>query len=202
MAARARRRLPLLQGAQHLSRSPSSSTLRRRPGQLHGILFDADNPCARVLRRGAEHRRLHPLHRRGGSPAGSRSRCSQPPDPRAAAIRTLMLTPWIVRASSSRCCGSSVAERRRDCHKILVDYTGCAPTPRVAVGRELALRDHNPIVWRGLPFAMLIFFAGLQAIPPNCAEAAAIDGAGPPALPPHHAAAAAAADPPSNCCSA
>ena len=36
-----------------------------------------------------------------------------------------------------------------------------------------------PSIWRGLPFAMLIFFAGLQAIPPELAEAAAIDGAGP-----------------------
>ena len=36
-----------------------------------------------------------------------------------------------------------------------------------------------PSVWRGLPFAMLIFFAGLQAIPPELGEAAAIDGAGP-----------------------
>ena len=36
-----------------------------------------------------------------------------------------------------------------------------------------------PSIWRGLPFAMLIFFAGLQAIPHELGEAAAIDGAGP-----------------------
>ena len=35
-----------------------------------------------------------------------------------------------------------------------------------------------PSVWRGLPFAMLIFLAGLQAIPRELHEAAAIDGAG------------------------
>jgi multiple sugar transport system permease protein len=36
-----------------------------------------------------------------------------------------------------------------------------------------------PSVWRGLPFAMLIFLAGLQAMPQELHEAAAIDGAGP-----------------------
>jgi multiple sugar transport system permease protein len=36
-----------------------------------------------------------------------------------------------------------------------------------------------PSVWRGLPFAMLIFLAGLQAMPRELFEAAAIDGAGP-----------------------
>jgi multiple sugar transport system permease protein len=33
-------------------------------------------------------------------------------------------------------------------------------------------------VWRGLPFAMLIFLAGLQAMPHELHEAASIDGAG------------------------
>ena len=36
-----------------------------------------------------------------------------------------------------------------------------------------------PSIWRGLPFAMLIFLAGLQAMPQELHEAAAIDGAGP-----------------------
>jgi multiple sugar transport system permease protein len=35
-----------------------------------------------------------------------------------------------------------------------------------------------PSIWRGLPFAMLIFLAGLQAMPGELHEAAAIDGAG------------------------
>jgi multiple sugar transport system permease protein len=36
-----------------------------------------------------------------------------------------------------------------------------------------------PTIWRGLPFAMLIFLAGLQSVPKELHEAAAIDGAGP-----------------------
>jgi multiple sugar transport system permease protein len=36
-----------------------------------------------------------------------------------------------------------------------------------------------PSVWRGLPFAMIFFLAGLSAMPPELHEAAAIDGAGP-----------------------
>ena len=36
-----------------------------------------------------------------------------------------------------------------------------------------------PSIWRGLPFAMIFFLAGLQAMPQELHEAAAIDGAGP-----------------------
>jgi multiple sugar transport system permease protein len=64
-------------------------------------------------------------------------------------------------------------------NKVLVDYTG------VLGHRPVWLIGHNslwaiiiPSVWRGLPFAMLIFLAGLQAIPKDLQEAAAIDGAG------------------------
>ena len=38
-----------------------------------------------------------------------------------------------------------------------------------------------PSVWRGIPFAMIFFLAGLQAMPQELHEAAAIDGAGPAA---------------------
>jgi multiple sugar transport system permease protein len=65
-------------------------------------------------------------------------------------------------------------------NKVLVDYT------RILNDRPIWLLGPNtmwaiiiPSVWRGLPFAMLIFLAGLQAMPQELHEAAAIDGAGP-----------------------
>ena len=71
-------------------------------------------------------------------------------------------------------------------------YAGASPQAFgvVPVGilghRPIWLLGHNtiwaiiiPSVWRGLPFAMLIFLAGLQAMPQELHEAAAIDGAGP-----------------------
>jgi multiple sugar transport system permease protein len=65
-------------------------------------------------------------------------------------------------------------------NKVLVDYTG------VLAHRPVWLLGHNslaaiivPSIWRGIPLAMLIFLAGLQAVPSEIYEAAAIDGAGP-----------------------
>ena len=48
--------------------------------------------------------------------------------------------------------------------------------------------------WRNLGFSMIIFLAGLQAIPADLYEAAAVDGAEPLAAVPLHHVAAAAAD--------
>jgi multiple sugar transport system permease protein len=36
-----------------------------------------------------------------------------------------------------------------------------------------------PSIWRGIPFAMLLFLAALQSIPSELHEAASMDGAGP-----------------------
>jgi multiple sugar transport system permease protein len=95
-------------------------------------------------------------------------------------VRTLMLTPWIVPSFVVAVLWQFMLQSDVGIvNKVLVDYT------HVLHHRPIWLLGHNtiwaiiiPSVWRGLPFAMLIFLAGLQAMPGELHEAAAIDGAG------------------------
>ncbi|HVV22805.1 MAG TPA: sugar ABC transporter permease, partial [Pseudonocardiaceae bacterium] len=62
-------------------------------------------------------------------------------------------------------------------NKVLVDYTGIlGHRPIWLLGPNTMWAIVIPSVWRGLPFAMLIFLAGLQAVPQDLLEAAQIDG--------------------------
>jgi len=64
-------------------------------------------------------------------------------------------------------------------NKVLVDYTGIlSERPTWLLGDNTMWAIIVPSIWRGIPFAMLIFLAGLQAIPRELHEAAALDGAG------------------------
>jgi multiple sugar transport system permease protein len=64
-------------------------------------------------------------------------------------------------------------------NKILVDYLHLLDhRPVWLIGSNSIWAIVIPTIWRQLPFAMLIFLAGLQAIPTELHEAAAIDGAG------------------------
>ena len=64
-------------------------------------------------------------------------------------------------------------------NKVLVDYTHVlSDRPVWLLGPHTMWAIIIPSVWRGLPFAMLIFLAGLQALPKDLYDAAAIDGAG------------------------
>src|SRR5262249_46251809 len=96
-------------------------------------------------------------------------------------VRTLMLTPWIVPSFVVAVLWQFMWQSDVGIiNKVLVDYTG------ILSHRPIWLLGHNsmwaiviPSVWRGLPFAMIFFLAGLQAMPQELHEAAAIDGAGP-----------------------
>src|SRR5215207_4478563 len=96
-------------------------------------------------------------------------------------VRTLMLTPWVVPSFVVAVLWGFMWQSDNGIiNKVLVDYT------HVLGERPVWLIGHNsiwaiiiPSIWRGLPFAMLIFLAGLQAIPEELHEAASIDGAGP-----------------------
>ena len=64
-------------------------------------------------------------------------------------------------------------------NKVLVDYTHLlGHRPIWLLGPNTMWAIVIPTIWRGLPFAMLIFLAGLQSVPDELHEAAAIDGAG------------------------
>jgi multiple sugar transport system permease protein len=96
-------------------------------------------------------------------------------------VRTLMLTPWIVPSFVVAVVWQFMWQSDVGIiNKVLVDYTGIvADRPVWLLGENSLWAIIIPSVWRGLPFAMLIFLAGLQAMPRELYEAAAIDGAGP-----------------------
>ena len=96
-------------------------------------------------------------------------------------IRTLMLTPWIVPSFVVAVLWQFMWQSDVGIiNKVLVDYTGLlGERPVWLIGENSLWAIIIPSVWRGLPFAMLIFLAGLQAMPQELHEAAAIDGAGP-----------------------
>jgi multiple sugar transport system permease protein len=96
-------------------------------------------------------------------------------------IRTLMLTPWIVPSFVVAVLWQYMWQSDIGIvNKVLVDYTGVlSERPIWLIGPNSLWAIIVPSIWRGLPFAMLIFLAGLQAMPRELHEAAAIDGAGP-----------------------
>jgi multiple sugar transport system permease protein len=96
-------------------------------------------------------------------------------------VRTLMLTPWVVPSFVVAVLWGFMWQSDNGIiNKILVDYTGIlSDRPVWLIGHNTIWAIIIPSIWRGLPFAMLIFLAGLQAIPDELNEAAQIDGAGP-----------------------
>jgi multiple sugar transport system permease protein len=96
-------------------------------------------------------------------------------------VRTLMLTPWVVPSFVVAVLWEFMWQRDAGIvNKVLVDYTGLLhDKPTWLLGKNTIWAIIVPSVWRGIPFAMLIFLAGLQAIPRELHEAAALDGAGP-----------------------
>ena len=95
-------------------------------------------------------------------------------------VRTLMLTPWIVPSFVVAVLWQFMFQSDVGViNKFLVDWT------HVLHDRPVWLLGSNslwaliiPSIWRGLPFCMLIFLAGLQGLPRELYEAAALDGAG------------------------
>ena len=96
-------------------------------------------------------------------------------------VRTLMLAPWIVPSFVVAVLWQFMWQSDVGIvNKVLVDYTHIlGERPIWLLGDNTMWAIVIPSVWRGLPFAMIFFLAGLQAIPPELHEAAAIDGAGP-----------------------
>jgi len=96
-------------------------------------------------------------------------------------VRTLMLTPWIVPSFVVAVLWGFMWQSDVGIvNKVLVDYTGLLnDRPIWLLGENTMWAIVIPSIWRGIPFAMIFFLAGLQAMPPELHEAAAIDGAGP-----------------------
>jgi multiple sugar transport system permease protein len=95
-------------------------------------------------------------------------------------VRTLMLLPWVVPSFVVASLWQFMWQSDDGIvNKILVDYLHLlGHRPVWLIGDNSIWAIVIPSIWRQLPFAMLIFLAGLQAIPDELREAAAIDGAG------------------------
>jgi multiple sugar transport system permease protein len=94
--------------------------------------------------------------------------------------RTLMIAPWVIPSFVVAVLWQLMLQSDAGIvNKLLVDYTGVLnDKPVWLIGENTLWAIIIPSVWRGLPFATLIFLAGLQAVPRELHEAAAIDGAG------------------------
>ena len=95
--------------------------------------------------------------------------------------RTLMLTPWIVPSFVVAVLWQFMWQSDVGViNKVLVDWTGLlGERPVWLLGGNSLWAIIIPSIWRGLPFCMLIFLAGLQSLPQDLYEAAELDGAGP-----------------------
>jgi multiple sugar transport system permease protein len=95
-------------------------------------------------------------------------------------VRTLMLTPWIVPSYVVAVLWGFMWQSDVGIvNRVLVDYTHVlSDRPVWLLGPNSLWAIIIPSIWRGLPFCMLIFLAGLQAMPKELYEAAALDGAG------------------------
>jgi multiple sugar transport system permease protein len=95
-------------------------------------------------------------------------------------VRTLMLTPWIVPSFVVAVLWQFMWQSDVGViNKLLVDWSGLLDErPVWLLGPNSLWAIIIPSIWRGLPFCMLIFLAGLQAMPKELYEAAALDGAG------------------------
>jgi len=94
-------------------------------------------------------------------------------------VRTLMLAPWVVPSFVVAILWQFMwISDNGIVNKVLVDYTHVLDEKPVwLLGPHSMWAIIIPSIWRALPFTMLIFLAGLQALPDDLYEAASIDGA-------------------------
>jgi multiple sugar transport system permease protein len=149
----------------------------------HSILFEADNPLREGFVGAVQNTAVYTFWTVGLTLVGGLAVALllNRPMKGIRIVRTLMLTPWIVPSFVVAVLWQFMWQSDVGIvNKVLVDYTGIlGHRPIWLLGPNTMWAIVIPSVWRGLPFAMLIFLAGLQAMPPELHEAAAIDGAGP-----------------------
>ena len=95
------------------------------------------------------------------------------------ALRIVFLTPWMVAPAVGATIWLWLLEPQFGVVNYLLRAAGAIAAPVAWLGEPgTALASVVAVdVWRGIPFVMLLLLAGLQAIPPEQYEAAAIDGA-------------------------
>jgi multiple sugar transport system permease protein len=146
------------------------------------VLFDADNPLRSGFTGAVENTAVYTFWTVLGTLGGGLAVALLMNRPMRGikVIRTLMLTPWIVPSFVVAVLWQYMWQSDIGIiNKVLVDYTHIlSHRPVWLIGDNSLWAIIIPSIWRGLPFAMLIFLAGLQAMPQELHEAASIDGAG------------------------
>jgi len=146
------------------------------------ILFDSSNPLHSGFTNAASNTLFYTLVVVAGTLSGGLgiALLMNRAFPGQRVVRTLMLTPWVVPSFVVAVLWEFMWQRDAGIvNKVLVDYTGIlGERPTWLLGENTMWAIVIPSIWRGIPFAMLIFLAGLQAIPRELHEAAALDGAG------------------------
>ena len=96
------------------------------------------------------------------------------------ALRIVFLTPWMVAPAVGATIWLWLLEPQFGVVNYLLRAVGAIAAPVAWLGEPgTALASVIAVdVWRGVPFVMLLMLAGLQTIPIEQYEAAAIDGAG------------------------
>jgi multiple sugar transport system permease protein len=147
------------------------------------ILFDGDNPLHSGFVAAAQNTAVYTFWTVGLTLCGGMAIALLVKRPMRGqkVVRALMLTPWIVPSYVVATLWQFMWQSDVGIvNKVLVDYTHLLDhRPVWLLGPKTMWAIIIPSVWRGLPFAMLIFVAGLQALPSELYDAAAIDGAGP-----------------------
>ena len=95
------------------------------------------------------------------------------------ALRIAFLTPWMVAPAVGATIWLWLLEPQFGVVNYLLQAAGFIRAPLAWLG-EPALAFASVVtvdVWRGVPFVMLLMLAGLQTVPPEQYEAAALDGA-------------------------
>jgi multiple sugar transport system permease protein len=146
------------------------------------ILFDEANPLHSGFLGAARNTAIYTAVSVGGTLAGGMgvALLLNRDFPGRRLVRTLMLAPYVVPSFVVAVLwGFMLQSDSGVVNRVLVDVLG------IFGERPAWLLDHSllaiivPTIWRGIPLAMLIFLAGLQSLPRELYDAAAIDGAGP-----------------------
>ncbi|HEX2062123.1 MAG TPA: sugar ABC transporter permease [Thermoanaerobaculia bacterium] len=94
-------------------------------------------------------------------------------------VRTLMIAPWVVPSFVVAILWQFMwVSDSGIVNKVLIDWAHVLDeNPVWLLGPNAMWAIVIPSIWRALPFTVLVFLAGLQAVPDELHEAAAIDGA-------------------------
>ena len=151
-------------------------------GNYDAILFDAGNPLRSGFLGAVQNTAVYTCWTVAGTLGGGLAVAlllNRPMRGQKVA-RTLMLTPWIVPSFVVAVLWQFMWQSDVGViNKLLVDWTGLlGERPVWLLGGNSLWAIIIPSIWRGLPFCMLIFLAGLQSLPRDLYEAAELDGAG------------------------